>query len=438
MFPYFIISMHKMFTSVFSAFINLINIKKKLLPFKLCLYTGWNFWESAASFVPREAETPPPNRPRSSISNRMAISFPKPGGDIPPLSPTIQTKQPSALSHFVNLSTDDDKEDFAGKEKSYKDNEQLVEDNGDSSDLEIEDEDEVESEVEGEDEVSREDRKLYVPTATTATSKPFTIVPKLENKASSFTMGRGRGMVKFGSNSPRAPGVGYNKEDQIRKNLPVAKVSPTERNFGGVSVCNDNDVTGRNGENQTSSNWRNRDERKDRETTSMDDETEHLSWRNNRKHDNDNNSSSVDIQQSRYQDYHSAGESRSQTNNRKYRNLNNRSDADLTNMNKNHRHQKREKKSWRNLNLKQENSNNFTRTPPEQISGPPTVTKGHPGRFQASFHSNKNSIAKSNKQAAAGNDEGVSGFGTDKPKMCFRCSSLDHITEECTANNFFF
>lgn len=491
------------------------------------VHTGWNFWESAASFEPTEPDTPPPNRPRSALSNRMAISFPKPGGSN---SNNIASQssnagvfqqqqqqqqrityppQVSALSHFadVSISELDINSDFTAKDYDSRQTYQQDDDN-DSSDLEFEDDEEDDrkenlSRQEGENEGKEEEenneeeshkfasiqeeereKKLYVPTATSSSSKPFKIVPNTDNKASSFTMGRGRGMVKFGSSSPITPGAGNSKADSSsRRNVPVAKVTPTERSFGTVDDFNSMFDGQNNGRvtsvssQSPSSNWRNRDNgdtnnssRGDTVTsTSVDDENqqEYLSWRNDRKHNNNNHNNKIFSPVNNTQQYRATGENRSQGNNnvnRVYQDYNNRSSSNgspnagspnnFSNKGHYNHHQqqhqhnkKRSKKNWRSLNSVQPNGGQYnTQNPPKIISGPPTTNKGHSGRFQASYQSKEAVIARPKAQRnpmvvsenESGSDSGGFGFGTTKPDMCFRCSSVDHKTEECTANNFFF
>ena len=454
----------------------------------------------------------------------MAISFPKSSGNnIHPQSSyagvsqqqqqTTVPPQLSALSHFadVSLSELDINRGFTTittEITDYGDTHQgqtfhQDDDDNDSSDLEFEIEDEEEeekqnfSEHQGDEkeevETSQEEenheiesnqaedreKKLYVPTATTSSSKPFKTVPNMENKASSFTMGRGRGMVKFSSSSP--PGTGHSKVDSSsrHRNLPVAKITPTERSFGTVDDFNAM-FDGQNQQNH-SSNWRNRDggESNNSKTgtvssASMDVENqEQLSWRNSR-HPNNNNSNTYSSPANNNQQYRSTGESnrthQGNNTNRKYQ-VRSSSNGSPNNFNNNsgnkgqynhyqqhhhnHHHQKRGKKSWRNLDLNsttQQNSSQYnTGDPPKIISGPPTINKNHPGRFQTSHRSKEANVAISRpkvqrnnnntvvaSEIGRGSDSGGFGFGTTKPDMCFRCSSVEHITEECTANNFFF
>ena len=395
------------------------------------IYTGWNFWESAASFIPKEPETPP-HRPRSSLSNRMAISFPKPNQE-PSETTTTKLSRPSALSHFIlDDSHQNDNTVFSPIQTgNHFDNQYSIEDGNDSSDLEIEeDDDEDEEEKEDEKEIMKKeetekpiredeqaDKKLFIPTATSR--PPFVVVPNSENKASSFSMGRGRGMVKFGN--PRAPGGRPDNQQgdpSLRKNLPIAKVSPTERNVDENDHKKIND-------NQVPSNCHNHGENS----------SENLSWRNNKNDSNPNDTfSSGADHQVRYQDYRSAvtNKNNSNNNNKKRQDFNKRSSNSspkLNGFNSSDNDSVRDK-NWRKSKPEKPQGSRY-----EPISGPPTITKG---RFQPEYRPKTESTNFNNNK---NNDDGSStdnGFGTTKPKMCFRCSSLDHITEECSTNNFFF
>ncbi|XP_066916753.1 uncharacterized protein [Clytia hemisphaerica] len=358
---------------------------------------GWSEWKKE-SLHPYELQSPttPTGRPRSSVSNRMAMSFPKFGNSeekksepSTPVSPrvystdqidnnSLEIADPTSFdfTKFANNMTQSETIFSKSYETSYTNGVQEDDSSEETnSDVEIEIDDTSSQEnldTSSQDNENNLDAEIagYTNTNAEQTQPEGSQVPLIDHELPKISVGRGRGMVKFLASKPRVGGANYN---YAKNDKPVAKVHPSGR---------DVQQNGRHGNSPPS--WRNNQQENNLSRNSP------QTWRNNNQQRN--------------------GRESDNTQNRVHRQKNGSP------------YQKKEKtKAFNNKNSKKMNFQSNSNSNQGQSSG----------RFQTVYRPKDSQ----QKQVA---QKPVAEFGSRPPNMCFKCSSLDHMTEECSVNNFFF
>jgi len=373
---------------------------------------GWREWKKE-SLHPYELQSPttPTDRPRSSVSNRMAMSFPKFGNSeekksepSTPVSPRVystdqidnssleiadptsfdftkfannMTQSETIFSKSYGTSYTNGVQEDDSSEETNSDVEIEIDDTSSQENLDTSSQENLDTSSQENLDTSSQDNENnldaeiagYTNTNTEQTHPEGSQEPLIDHEPPKISVGRGRGMVKFLASKPRVGGANYN---YAKNDKPVAKVHPSGR---------DVQQNGHHGNSPPS--WRNNQQENNLSRNSP------QVWRNNNQQRN-------------------GGESDNRQN-RVHRQKNGSP------------YQKKDK--TKAFNNKKSKKMNFQSNSSNQGQSS--------GRFQTVYRPKDSQ----QKQVA---QKPVAEFGSRPPNMCFKCSSLDHLTEECSVNNFFF